>query len=229
MIKIDAENLTPAEFADSDLVNTGDVVLAIGNPYGLNQSASLGIVSATGRRGLSDNQNPNNSPLENFIQTDAAINQGNSGGPLINPLGQVVGLSTASYSQIGAEGINFAIPSNDIAQVSNLIIQYGKVPRGWLGLYFMDNTTHTLYNIPKPTAGIMVMRVHLDGAADQAGIETLDVITHLNDNPVNSFAEYRQQLYNHTIGETVKLTGINADGPFSKHLVIQPPPTANKP
>ena len=229
VIKIDAENLTPAEFADSDLVNTGDVVLAIGNPYGLNQSASLGIVSATGRRGLSDNQNPNNSPLENFIQTDAAINQGNSGGPLINPLGQVVGLSTASYSQIGAEGINFAIPSNDIAQVSNLIIQYGKVPRGWLGLYFMDNTTHTLYNIPKPTAGIMVMRVHLDGAADQAGIETLDVITHLNDNPVNSFAEYRQQLYNHTIGETVKLTGINADGPFSKHLVIQPPPTANKP
>ena len=99
VIKIDVNNLTPAEFADSELINTGDVVLAIGNPFGLNQSASMGIVSATGRKGLTDSRflggvGDRKNQLENYIQTDAAINQGNSGGPLINPLGQVVGISS---------------------------------------------------------------------------------------------------------------------------------------
>lgn len=218
VIKIDAENLTPAEFTDSDMINTGDVVIAIGNPYGLNQSASLGIVSATGRRGLTDRQ------LENFIQTDAAINLGNSGGALINPLGQVVGISTASYTQIGADGINFAIPSNTTVQIINAIIKHGRVIRGWLGIGFVPPTAYIIYGIPKPASGIVISQVSHEGPADKAGLKTLDVITHFNDKSINSFDEYKQLLLSHTIGDQIKLTGYNKEGSFEKVLTIELPP-----
>ncbi|MFC3192803.1 S1C family serine protease [Marinicella sediminis] len=219
LIKIDADNLTPAAFADSELLNTGDVVLAVGNPYGLNQSASLGIVSATGRRGLTESQ------VENFIQTDAAINLGNSGGALVNPLGQVVGISTASYSQIGAEGINFAIPSNTTVQIINSIIRYGQVLRGWLGIYFIQPYGHVVYQIPKPVIGIMVSKTREGSSADLAGIKPRDVITHINDKPVNSFSEYQNQLLQNTVGDSVKVTGYNDNGGFEMYLTIELPPS----
>lgn len=221
VIKIDAENLSPAEFADSDQLNTGDVVLAIGNPFGLNQSASLGIVSATGRRGLTESQ------VENFIQTDAAINLGNSGGALVNPLGQVVGISTASYNQIGAEGINFAIPSNTTVQIINSIIEYGQVLRGWLGIYFIQPYGHAVYQIPKPMIGIMVSKTRQGSSAELAGIQTRDVITHINDRPVNSFSEYQNQLLQHTVGDVVKVTGYNDSGGFEMYLAIELPTNIN--
>ncbi|MCX7552710.1 trypsin-like peptidase domain-containing protein [Marinicella sp. S1101] len=220
VIKINAADLNPAEFADSDLINTGDVVLAVGNPYGLNQSASLGIVSATGRQGLVESQAVQ---LENYIQTDAAINQGNSGGPLINPLGQVVGLSAASYGQFGAEGINFAIPSNTTVRIVNELIEHGKVLRGWVGLGFLMDAGYAMYGIPKPAKGIMVHKVHPDSAADLAGIKAMDVITHINDQTVNSFEQYRKILYENSIGDAVTLTGYNQDGDFSHNLTIEPP------
>ncbi|TDR20431.1 S1C family serine protease [Marinicella litoralis] len=218
VIKIDGENLVPADFADSDLVNTGDVVLAVGNPFGLNQSASLGIVSATGRRGLTESR------LENFIQTDAAINLGNSGGALINPLGQVVGISTASYTQMGADGINFAIPSNTTVQIINAIIEHGRVIRGWLGIYVVPETAHVIYNIPKPKNGIVVSRVQEHGPAHRANLKSMDVITHLNDKPVDSFEEYKQLLLSHTIGDEIKLTGYDQSGPFEKTMTTELPP-----
>ncbi|MCB1582435.1 MAG: trypsin-like peptidase domain-containing protein [Marinicella sp.] len=218
VIKINSANLTPAEFADSDRVNTGDVVLAVGNPFGLNQSASLGIVSATGRRGLTESQ------LENFIQTDAAINLGNSGGALINPLGEVVGISTASYTQIGADGINFAIPSNTTVQIINAIIEYGRVIRGWLGIGFVPPAGHIIYGIPKPEQGIVISRVSNGGPAHKQGLKTLDVITHFNDKPINSFDEYKQLLLSHTIGDQIKLKGYNKSGPFEKTLITELPP-----
>ncbi len=220
-IKINAENLTPAEFTDSELLNTGDVVLAIGNPFGLNQSASLGIVSATGRRGLTDSQ------LENFIQTDAAINQGNSGGALINPMGQVVGINTASYNQFGAEGINFAIPSNNTLQIINSIIEFGEVLRGWLGIYFLQPQGHMIYGVPKPKEGIVVSKVAAGSSAAKQNIKTYDVITHMNDKPVNTFNEYRQLLLSHTVGDVVKLRGYNKAGDFAKSLVVELPPSLN--
>ncbi len=220
VIQIEANNLTPAEFTDSDLVNTGDVVLAIGNPFGLNQSASLGIVSATGRRGLTESQ------LENFIQTDAAINLGNSGGALINPIGQVVGISTASYTQMGADGINFAIPANTTVQIINAIIEHGRVIRGWLGIGFVPPAGHTIYGIPKPENGIVISRVSKNGPAHRAGLKSLDVITHFNDKPINSFETYKQLLLSHTIGDQIKLTGYNNDGTFEKILTTELPPQA---
>ena len=229
VIKIDAENLVPAEFADSELVNTGDVVLAIGNPFGLNQSASMGIVSATGRKGLTDSRfgvgfGDQKGQLENYIQTDAAINQGNSGGPLINPLGQVVGISSASYSQFGAEGINFAIPSSTTVQVINELIEHGKVHRGWLGIQFIQPYGHVIYNIPVPQLGIVVSKVQNDSSADRAGIKSRDIITHINDKPVTSFNEYSRLLLSHTIGDSVKVTGYNKDNSFEMMLTIESPP-----
>ena len=229
VIKIDAKNLTPAEFADSELINTGDVVLAIGNPFGLNQSASMGIVSATGRKGLTDSRigvgyGDQKIQLDNYIQTDAAINQGNSGGPLINPLGQVVGISSASYGQLGAEGINFAIPSNTTIQVINELIQHGVVQRGWLGIQFIQPYGHAIYNIPVPELGIVVSNVQKESSAANAGIKSRDIITHINDKPVTSFNEYSRLLLSHTIGESVKVTGYNKDTSFEKMLTIESPP-----
>lgn len=225
VIKIETENLTPAEFTDSDLINTGDVVLAIGNPFGLNQSASMGIVSATGRKGLTDSRiGKGLGDLDNYIQTDAAINQGNSGGPLINPLGQVVGISSSSYSQFGAEGINFAIPSNTTVQVINALIEYGKVQRGWLGIQFIQPYGHAIYNIPIPELGIVVSKVQHESSAAKAGIKTRDTITHINDKPVTSFNEYTRLLLSHTIGDSVKVTGYNKDTTFDMMLTIESPP-----
>ncbi|MCX7545274.1 S1C family serine protease [Marinicella gelatinilytica] len=217
VIKIDAKNLVPAQFTDSDAANTGDVVLAVGNPYGLNQSASLGIISATGRQGL------NISAVENLIQTDAAINQGNSGGALINTLGEVVGISTASYNQIGAEGINFAIPANTAAQVVQSVIKYGKVIRSGLGLMFLGDYDHMRFRIPKPDKGIMVSYVVPKSPAEKQGIQSRDVITHVNNIAVNSFQEYRQAALSFTLDEKVTLRGFNKDGEFSKTLVVELP------
>ncbi len=217
IIKINTSGLTPAEFHNSDVINTGDVVLAIGNPFGLNQSASLGIVSATGRRGVHEGR------LENFIQTDAAINQGNSGGPLINPAGQVVGISTASYNQLGAEGINFAIPSNTAVQVINSIIDHGKVLRGSVGMYFFDAFLHLMNSIPQPQFGIVVSQVDANSSADKAGIRPYDVITHLNNIPVNSILEYTQVLLSHTVGESIEVRGQNGQETYVKTLVVEPP------
>ncbi|WP_223787432.1 S1C family serine protease [Marinicella meishanensis] len=224
VIKINAANVTAAEFADSDRVNTGDVVLAVGNPFGLNQSASLGIVSATGRQGLTENPLSTEKQLENFIQTDAAINQGNSGGPLINPLGQVVGISTASYGQYGAEGINFATPSNTAVQVINQLIQHGQVLRGWLGIQFINPYGHAVYGIPKPAIGIMVSNVLPNSAAEQAGIKSKDVVTHLGNRVINSFDQYRQALFSYTVGELVTVKGYNDEGSFEKTMTIEPRP-----
>ncbi|MCF6301357.1 MAG: trypsin-like peptidase domain-containing protein [Proteobacteria bacterium] len=217
VIKINVENLIPAQFADSELLNTGDVVLAIGNPFGLNQSASLGIISATGRKGL------NVSRYENFIQTDAAINEGNSGGPLINPLGEVVGISTASYNQYGAEGINFAIPSNTTTQIIDSIIEYGEVLRGWLGISFVRPQAYLMYGLKKPDYGILVSQTRPGTTAYKNGIKGRDIITHINNKAVNSFAEYNQQIVTFTVGDEVTLKGVSEGKSFSKVMLVELP------
>jgi len=217
VIKIDAKNLVPARFADSDTVNTGDVVLAVGNPYGLNQSASMGIISGTGRQGL------NISQVENLIQTDAAINQGNSGGALINSLGDVVGISTASYNQIGAEGINFAIPATTTTQVVQSVIKYGKVIRVSLGLAFLTSYDHIRFRIPKPKKGIMISGVIPNSPAARQGLQSRDIITHINGTEVNSSQDYRQAALSFTLDEEVTLSGYNQEGEFTKNLVVELP------
>ncbi|WP_395377475.1 S1C family serine protease [Marinicella sp. W31] len=212
VIKIEATDLIPAEFADSDTLYTGDVVLAIGNPYGLNQSASLGIVSATGRKGL------RLSPLENFIQTDAAINNGNSGGPLINTAGHVVGINTASYNQHGAVGINFAIPSNMALRSLQSIIEFGEVVRGWIGLnLFTEKAFQTAaVSVQKPEQGVMISRVHQNTPAFNSDLKAYDIITSVNGIEVNSYADYSEVMYMTEPGEKISITGISEGQPFDK-------------
>ena len=215
VIKVQANDLTTAHFADSEFSNTGDVVLAIGNPYGLNQSVSLGIISATGRKGL------NISSYENFIQTDAAINEGNSGGALVTSLGDVVGISTASYIQFGAEGINFAIPSNTAKQIVDSIITYGEVRRGWFGIYFYKPESYFIYGLKRPKKGVLVARVHPNSVAEQMGITNNDIITHIDGESVNSFPAYNKKLISLTVGTEVTIKGIRNGKTFETQLTVQ--------
>lgn len=222
VIKIAAKQLTPAQFADSEKVQTGDVVLAVGTPFGLNQSVSLGIVSATGRKGLSGTNSYK--VYENFIQTDAAINEGNSGGALINPLGEVIGISTASYNKYGAEGINFAIPSNTAAQIISSIQEYGEVRRGWFGLSFYSPNAY-LYGLTRPKKGVLVYKVAEGSSAAAAGIQKNDIITHIGDNEVNSFRQYQKQLLAFVVGEKATIKLLRANQELSFELLMQSPPS----
>ena len=173
VVKIDARNLPTLTFGESGKMKTGDLVLAIGNPFGLNQTITMGIVSAVGRSniGLAD--------YEDFIQTDAAINPGNSGGALVNASGELVGINTAIYSTSGGYmGIGFAIPSDMAKVVLDNIIKHGKVIRGWLGVSIQDLTPDLAKGLGiKETAGALVSGVETGSPADKAGLKQGDLIT----------------------------------------------------
>jgi serine protease Do len=172
VVKIQAKDLPVIRIGESGKLKTGDVVLAIGNPFGLNQTITMGIVSAVGRSniGLAD--------FEDFIQTDAAINPGNSGGALVNTDGQLVGINTAIFSTSGGYmGIGFAIPSDMARSVMDSIIKHGKVIRGWLGVSIQNLTPELAKSLGmKETAGALVSGVEKDSPADKAGIKRGDLI-----------------------------------------------------
>jgi len=171
VIKIDADNLPYLEFADSDTLEVGEWVLAIGNPLGFSHTVTAGIVSAKGRSvGLAD--------IENFIQTDAAINRGNSGGPLLNLEGKVVGMNTAIYGATGNIGIGFAIPANMAKHAYKQIREGGSVERGFLGISFEDLTPDlaTAFDLKTDTKGVAIKEVIADSAAEKAGLKRYDVI-----------------------------------------------------
>jgi serine protease Do len=172
VIKINAKDLPVVRIGESGKLKTGDVVLAIGNPFGLNQTITMGIVSAVGRSniGLAD--------FEDFIQTDAAINPGNSGGALVNTNGELVGINTAIFSTSGGYmGIGFAIPSDMARSVMDSIIKHGKVIRGWLGVSIQNLTPELAKSLGiKETAGALVAGVEKDSPADKAGLKRGDLI-----------------------------------------------------
>jgi len=213
VLKVEAINLTTATFADSDKTQTGDIVMAVGNPYGLSQSVSLGIVSAKGRSGLDV------STVENFIQTDAAINSGNSGGALINANGNVVGISTATFNEEGAQGINFAIPSNATKIITQKLLKNGKIFRGWLGIYLYTPQLYYRSRTPEPKQGVMVYLVYKDYPANLSGINHNDIITHINDIAIVDQYHYKEIIAQSSPGETLEIIGISADGkPFNKKV-----------
>lgn len=213
VLKVEAIDLKPATFANSDHTQTGDIVMAIGNPYGLSQSVSLGIVSAKGRSGLDV------STIENFIQTDAAINEGNSGGALINAYGDVVGISTATFNENGAQGINFAIPSNATKLIMQQILKNGKVLRGWLGIELF--TSRQLYRerIIKPEQGVLVLGVYNSFPAKTANFRQGDIITHVNEIPIIDQRHYREMIAQTKPGETLQIRGFTQGKAFTKQVV----------
>ena len=181
VIKLDAAGLTPATLGDSDDLQVGDWVLAMGSPFGLSNTVTAGIVSATGRQNLNIGRSTGQTvQYEEFIQTDAAINPGNSGGPLVNLAGEVVGINTAIFSRGGGNiGLSFAVPTAIAERVMRTIVDNGRVARGWLGVSLEPVTPDDadfMGIADRPVRGVLVARVEPDSPADIAGIEPGDII-----------------------------------------------------
>ena len=180
VVKVDAKDLPALPLGNSDNVRVGDIVLAVGNPFGIGKTVTMGIVGATGRRGLGIED------YEDFIQTDAAINPGNSGGALINTKGELVGINTAILSRTGGNnGVGFAVPVNLAHNVMKQLIEYGEVRRGYLGVTIQDLTPSMakVFGVDE-RGGAVVSDVTPDGPAAKAGIERGDIIVGLNGQPV---------------------------------------------
>ena len=213
----DPKNLTAIKLADSDALRVGDYTVAIGNPFGLGETVTSGIVSALGRSGL------NAENYENFIQTDAAINRGNSGGALVNLNGELIGINTAILAPDGGNiGIGFAIPSNMVKNLTAQMVQYGQVKRGELGIMGTELNSE-LAKAMKVDAqrGAFVSQVMPNSSAAKAGIKAGDVIPSLNGKPISSFAALRAEVGSMPIGSKVTLGLLREGKPVNVSLELQ--------
>ncbi|MCS6904069.1 MAG: trypsin-like peptidase domain-containing protein [Bacteroidia bacterium] len=205
LLKIDAKNLPPIAFGNSDQVKIGEWVLAVGNPLNLTSTVTAGIVSAKGR-----NINIVNTqfPIESFIQTDAAINPGNSGGALVNTKGELIGINTAIASKTGAySGYGFAIPVNIVKKAINDLKEFGIVQNAFLGAEVIDIDEKIADKLPDDNfSGVYVFDVMRESAASKAGIKEGDIILKIDGFPINSKAEYLERLSYYRPGETIKIT-----------------------
>lgn len=201
VLKIELDKLPTITFANSDDLKVGDVVLAIGNPFGVGQTVTMGIVSATGRDRLGINV------FENFIQTDAAINPGNSGGALINPFGHLVGINTAIFSRSGGyQGIGFAIPVSSSIDVMEQIIETGHVTRGWLGIEVQDINPALAESFGlKDTTGVIVAGILREGPAANAGLTPGDVILEIQSAPMRDTRDVMNAIAKSVPGDKVKI------------------------
>ncbi len=199
VIKINAKDLPTLSFGDSSKLKTGDIVLAVGNPFGLNQTITMGIVSAVGRSniGLSD--------FEDFIQTDAAINPGNSGGALVNGGGELVGINTAIFSTSGGYmGIGFSIPSDMAKTVMDSIIKHGKVIRGWLGVSIQNLTPELAKSLGiKETEGALLSGIDKDSPADKAGLKRGDLIIGMGNKIISDVTNLRNMVATNAPGTKI--------------------------
>jgi serine protease Do len=206
VIKIDANDLHALELADSDTIEVGEWVIAIGNPFGLSHTVTVGIVSAKGRNGLGL------STYEDFIQTDAAINPGNSGGPLIDLDGKVVGINTAIVGASGNIGIGLAIPINMAKSIYDQLVQKGKVVRGFLGVTIQDITPDLAESFKlKDAKGVIVPDVSPDSAAAKGGLKAGDIIVAFNGQPVEKAAEFQRRVAMKKPGSEVEITVLRDD------------------
>ncbi|MGP1678360.1 MAG: DegQ family serine endoprotease [Burkholderiales bacterium] len=201
VLKIDAQNLAELRFGDSDAMNVGDFVVAIGNPFGIGQTVTSGIVSALGRTGLGIEG------YEDFIQTDASINPGNSGGALVNLAGELVGINTAIIGPSGSSvGIGFAVPSNMARSVMEQIIRFGEVRRGRVGVVTQDMTHEQAQSLAAGSAnGAVVIKVEPGSPAERAGLKPRDIVTAVNGKPVRGSADLRNRMGLTPVGEEVEL------------------------
>ena len=209
VIRIETDEKLPAvTFGDSDQMEVGDWVVAIGHPRGLDQTVTQGIISAKHRRGVLDPTS-----YQDYLQTDAAINPGNSGGPLLNLAGQVVGVNAAIASQSGGfEGIGFAIPSNMAVHVAQALIDHGKVIRGWLGVSIRDLTPEQAKSMQlKQHQGALIAEVVPNGPADTAGLKKEDLVVKFQDQTVEDAATLQRFVGDTPVGDTAHLS-VQRDG-----------------
>ena len=206
LLKIDAEDLQALALGDSDALAVGDFVIAIGNPYGFDDTVTSGIVSALGRRGFSDG-------YEDFIQTDAAINRGNSGGALVDLDGHLIGINSQIISPSrGSVGLGFAVPSNFVKVIAAQLLEFGEARRGQLGVMIGDVRPGDAEALGLDTAaGVVVSEVMEDSAAEEAGIEPGDVIVSLNGEDVEDANDLRARVGVAQVGKQVQI-GIVRDG-----------------
>jgi serine protease DegS len=199
-------------------------VLAIGNPFGVGQTVTLGIVSATGRNQLGINT------FEDFIQTDAAINPGNSGGALINAHGELVGINTAIYSRTGgSQGIGFAIPIELAKDVLKQIVEQGRVVRGWLGIEAQDLTPALAESFGLDSLrGTVVAGILRGGPAERAGIRPGDVITRMNDQPIANAREAMNRIARQAPGSRLQIEGMREGKSFRAEAEVGERPPAQR-
>ena len=207
LLKINAANGQPfpyVEFGDSSLARVGDWVLAIGNPFGLGGTTTSGIISARGR-------NINSGPYDDYIQVDAPINQGNSGGPLFNTKGKVIGVNTAIFSPNGGNvGIGFAIPANVVTEIVTSLQIHGKVQRAWLGIQIQPVTPAIAESFNRNEAGgVLVSAVNPDSPAARAGIEIGDIIMSFNDIETQRPRQLQHQVVRTLPGTEVDIVAVS--------------------
>ena len=196
VLRIDIDDLQTISIADMDEIHVGDVVLAIGNPFGFNQTVTKGIVSALGRRAVGINN------FENFIQTDAAINPGNSGGALVNSDGELIGINSAIFSRSGgSNGIGFAIPVDLMQEVMTQIIEYGSVERGWLGV-----ALNTVVDDSNGEESIMISGIYRNGPASRSGVRINDIIESIDQRTFDDIRELIDYVAGKKPGSSVVLT-----------------------
>jgi Do/DeqQ family serine protease len=220
VIQIPAENLTALPLADTDELQVGDFVVAVGNPFGLGQTVTSGIVSALGRTGLRGLE------YQNFIQTDASINPGNSGGALINLRGELVGINSAIFTPSGGNvGIGFAIPSSMARYVMDQLIEFGEVRRGTLGLFVQDLTADLAGAFSVEAGqGVLVAEVAAGSAAEKAGLQPGDVITHMAERTVNDAQDFHNAEGRLAVGDSLQVEFLRDGKTRDIQLVIQSVP-----
>jgi serine protease Do/serine protease DegQ len=219
VVKVAADKLSALQLADSDQLRVGDFVVAIGNPFGLGQTVTSGIVSAVGRSGLGIEG------YEDFIQTDASINPGNSGGALVNLRGELVGINTAILSQSGGNvGIGFAIPINMAKEIMAQLVEHGEVRRGVLGAQAQDLTPELAQAFDlSAQRGAVVTQVSPGSPADKAGLKSGDIITHLNGRPVRDAADVRNVIGLLRIGQNVEMQVMRNGKPRTLNAMVEQP------
>jgi serine protease DegQ len=216
VLKIELQNLPAVTFGRLESVNVGDVALAIGNPFGVGQTVTMGIVSALGRTHLGINT------FENFIQTDAAINPGNSGGALVDSNGNLIGINTAIYSRSGGSmGIGFAIPVSIARQVMEQIVQTGSVTRGWIGVEVQDITPELAESFKLgETRGVLIANVVRGGPAEQAGVKPGDVLLEVQGKAVPDSSAMLNTVADTHPGEVATLTLLRNSGKLTVKLTV---------
>jgi len=222
LLKVNARELPFLLFGNSDSLMIGEWVLAIGNPFRLESTVTAGIVSAKGRN---INILEGDYPIESFIQTDAVVNPGNSGGALVNTLGELVGINTAIITQSGKyEGYSFAIPSNLAQKVVADLKEFGKVQRGLLGVSISNLKDETARDLLLPNiSGVQITRVTPGGSADLGGLLKNDVITHVNDIPVNSVPELQEVVARYRPGDNLIIAYIRKGEPSKTGVLLKNP------